>query len=1104
MRQSYPVIFDPVTHPESSDHKRPAEDMTHSVPAPSSGGLADGSHRVQSSALRRAKRPVHSADGATLVEDAETEQVGMAEVLALPEPSTEVYPIMGVYAQAETVAITDAGSTSAGAAAGEGVGGMVAGTAASGSLGTLGLLAGVGAAAAGGGGKSGSSAPAETTAPVLQSATIHSTGNRIVLTYDEALHFTTAPASAFVVKVDGLARAVLEVTVMDKTVELFLATPVIAGQTIGVAYVPPAADSHNTNAAMQDMAGNDADGFSFRAVSNTLADVSGPSFLGGAKSSIVVPENSSGTIYAPAAKDNVAIMAYVLADGGADNDKFTINAFTGALTFKQAPDFETRTAYSVRIKAVDASGYSAVQDLSITITDVNEAPTALALGNAVSSLQESSGTSARIKVADIVITDDALGSNTISLSGVDASKFEVLGTTLYLKAGTVLDYETQASYAVTVQVKDSTVAGSVGLSRSLTLSVTDVDEAPMVLTLSNEMSSLQENSDTSARIKVADIVITDDALGSNTISLSGADVGKFEVLGTVLYLKAGTALDYETQASYAVTVQVKDSSLVGSAALSLDWTLQVVNVDETPPIFASSIVTPSIVENSVRYGAAYESQATDDIGVTSYTLSGPDSGLFVVNSLGQVSFKNLPDYEALQDEWHTNSYHFNLEAHDAAGNMVSQDVTLEVVKMAAPTSEKAFRLWQVAEAADQGDLTKNINALNQYSVGIVQQRDDTSQDGTLNQAYASKRLTEWVNRVTGTDVVSDQEFDAGFVITGHAAAGNQGTIAFRLDKDRTDGVDGQDAQVLHLGANDVNGDGLTDVTATYDNLTGDWRLSFAAGSAALLQATHNTWGSGIHQLVVDSDGSGGKNGGEASRLFLVADGTATSSDTGLVSQNYSVQDKITQDVFVYYYGDPDGAGVGMWTAVDSGDSASNTSLATTDRDLDANDWGDLDYYNGIGFGHGASAVQANTANTALHLVTNIGAQTWEFHMSQDASRTDWVSANTLATDHVAVGSNTSRLASLQELVALYGANFGQDVSGWVWSPQSHVVGAVQPVSNANSTDALAVNEDNTPGEWGYACWADAPTPSGHALFALSYGAISDASNAHLERVPVVL
>ena len=43
-------------------------------------------------------------------------------------------------------------------------------------------------------------------------------------------------------------------------------------------------------------------------------------------------------------------------------------------------------------------------------------------------------------------------------------------------------------------------------------------------------------------------MITDDALGTNTLSLSGADAALFEIVGgTELHLRAGTTLDFETQ-----------------------------------------------------------------------------------------------------------------------------------------------------------------------------------------------------------------------------------------------------------------------------------------------------------------------------------------------------------------------------------------------------------------------------------------------------------------------------------------------------------------------------------------------------------------------------
>ena len=72
--------------------------------------------------------------------------------------------------------------------------------------------------------------------------------------------------------------------------------------------------------------------------------------------------------------------------------------------------------------------------LAITITDVNEPPT-VALANTTTTFPEDADTTSAIKVADIVVTDDALGTNTLSLSGADAALFQIVGTELFLVAG---------------------------------------------------------------------------------------------------------------------------------------------------------------------------------------------------------------------------------------------------------------------------------------------------------------------------------------------------------------------------------------------------------------------------------------------------------------------------------------------------------------------------------------------------------------------------------------------------------------------------------------------------------------------------------------------
>lgn len=109
---------------------------------------------------------------------------------------------------------------------------------------------------------------------------------------------------------------------------------------------------------------------------------------------------------------------------------------------------------------------------------------------------------------------------------------------------------------------------------------TDVNEAPTAVALTGTTTELAENTDTTSRIEVGTIGITDDALGTNTVTLTGADAASFEVADGKLYLKAGTALNYEAKTSYAVTVNVADAALTGSTPVTTDFTLAVSNVGE--------------------------------------------------------------------------------------------------------------------------------------------------------------------------------------------------------------------------------------------------------------------------------------------------------------------------------------------------------------------------------------------------------------------------------------------------------------------------------------------------------------------------------------------
>jgi ELWxxDGT repeat protein len=132
----------------------------------------------------------------------------------------------------------------------------------------------------------------------------------------------------------------------------------------------------------------------------------------------------------------------------------------------------------------------------------------------------------------------------------------------------------------TTLVKD--ILPGVGSSLPQWLTVFDegrVNAAPSAVTLANKTTMIAENTATTSRIKVADIVVTDDGLGTNALSVTGTDAARFEIVGTVLYIKPGQTLDFETNASYSVAVQVNDASVGGSPdVISAIYSLAIGNV----------------------------------------------------------------------------------------------------------------------------------------------------------------------------------------------------------------------------------------------------------------------------------------------------------------------------------------------------------------------------------------------------------------------------------------------------------------------------------------------------------------------------------------------
>lgn len=117
--------------------------------------------------------------------------------------------------------------------------------------------------------------------------------------------------------------------------------------------------------------------------------------------------------------------------------------------------------------------------LAITLTDVNEAPAAITLSNA--SVDEHTDSSSGYRVGTLSTTDLDSGDTTTYtiVGGADAACFSIGGTRsdeLVLSDG-LLDYESQASYAVTVRITDS---GGLTYDQPRVIFVGDQAEPPTI------------------------------------------------------------------------------------------------------------------------------------------------------------------------------------------------------------------------------------------------------------------------------------------------------------------------------------------------------------------------------------------------------------------------------------------------------------------------------------------------------------------------------------------------------------------------------------------------------------------------------------------------
>ena len=270
------------------------------------------------------------------------------------------------------------------------------------------------------------------------------------------------------------------------------------------------------------------------------------------------------------------------AAGRADRDKFRVRPNTGVLLFTSAKDFENPDdadsdgIYEVTVQVRDGDSYTRTADLTVTLTDANDAPTANAgadqTGIAPDATVTLSGSGSDPDAGDTLsYAWTQTGEPMVELTDANAA-------TTTFTAPAALTTATTLTFRLRV-----TDAG--GLYDDDTVTVTGGQAAqPPVITGATSLTAA-ENQTAVATLTATDANTPDANLTWSIPSglAGGADGGRFTLSSTGV-LAFASAQDFEnpddadTNGIYAVTVEVSDGALTDTA----DLTVTLTNVNEAP------------------------------------------------------------------------------------------------------------------------------------------------------------------------------------------------------------------------------------------------------------------------------------------------------------------------------------------------------------------------------------------------------------------------------------------------------------------------------------------------------------------------------------------
>lgn len=415
---------------------------------------------------------------------------------------------------------------------------------------------------------------------------------------------------------------------------------------------------------------NDGQGGTFaKALVITIVDGNDPPTDISLSSNTVAENQASGTSVGTLSAtdpnaDSPITFTLVSGTGDDDNSQFTIvgTDLQTAVSF----DYETQITHTIRVQANDGNGGTYQESLTILVTDANDPPTDLTLSKATIAENQPTGTA----VGTLSTTDPDSSSFTYSLvsgAGDDNNgQFTIVGNELQSDA--IFDADpAPVTYTVRIQTND----GDNNYAEAFVITVTDANDAPTDIALSNSTVLEHQASGTT----VGTLSATDQDSGdTHTYALvSGTgddDNGKFEITGSTL--KTAVELDYDTQINHTVRIQVSDGN---GGTFTKQFSITVTDGNDPPTDI--SLDSTSIDENQPSSTLVGNLSATDPNADSPITFSltsgvgGADNGSFTVSGTQLLSNTSF-------DRETKVTYNIRLKANDGNGGTYEEAFTISI------------------------------------------------------------------------------------------------------------------------------------------------------------------------------------------------------------------------------------------------------------------------------------------------------------------------------------------------------------------------------------------------------------------------------------------